>query len=280
MHVQEAPAAPPLLPGEPPAVAVSTSPRTAEDVRAFAREAIGTADVTLTVVLAAGSPASEITVEAARMAADLIVLGTHGRSGFRRLLLGSVTERLLRATETPLLIVPPPVTAPHSVGYDTILCPIDFSQESMRALDFALSLAQESNGRIVLLHVLEGLLEALDPKDLPHVNVAEYFESLERETAARLAAAVPEEAQLWARPAHRVVRGRAHERILEVAREEHASLIVMGVRGRGALDRLLFGSNTERVIRQALCPVLTIHADVPFVRVPPPDTDSPERTHG
>ena len=67
--------------------------------------------------------------------ADLLVLGTHGRSGFERLFLGSVTEKVLRTTRTPVMTVPPPVTQPGPALYKTILCPLDFSDASTRALD-------------------------------------------------------------------------------------------------------------------------------------------------
>lgn len=88
-------------------------------------------------------------------------MGTHGRGGFERLFLGSVTEKVLRTARCPVLTVPPPAEGAPSgpVLYKTILCPLDFSDSSMRALEYALSLAKESHARVILLHVLLPLLE-------------------------------------------------------------------------------------------------------------------------
>lgn len=236
--------------------------KVADDVRDFARPATASTDVRLEVLVAFGTAAKTIQVQAEHMRADLVVVGTNGRSGFRRFVLGSVTERLFRSIAVPVLIVPPPVKKPAKVTYETVLCPVDFSDESMRALSYALSLAQESGARIVLLHVVEGVMDEVDPEQVGHVYVLEYLRSTERDALERLKAAVPDEARVWAHPIERVARGRAYKQILATADHERAGLIVMGVRGKGALDRFLFGSTAEHVIREARCPVLTLHAEV------------------
>jgi nucleotide-binding universal stress UspA family protein len=235
--------------------------KVADDVRDFARPAIGPADISMDVLITFGGPVTEIQRHAEQIHADVVVVGTHGRSGFQRFVLGSVTERLLRTIVVPLLIVPPPVMKPKTVVYDTILCPIDFSDESMRALDYALSLAQETDARIILLHVLEALLDEVTPRTR-NAAVLEYLRELEQDASARLMAAVPDEARTWSHPVERIVRGRAYREVLAIAEAERASLIVMGVRGRAALNRLIFGSTTEHVIREARCPVLTLHSEV------------------
>jgi len=203
--------------------------------------------------------AVEIARQAELLRADLLVLGTHGRSGFQRLFLGSVTEKLLRTTSIPVMTIPPPVRKPESVRYKTILCPVDFSDESMRALDYALSLAKEADARIVLLHVVEGFTDTPYANELSNLSVREYYEQIEADAAKQLAAAVPDEARTWARPVERVIKGRAYREILKMAQDERVELIVMGVRGRGAVDRFILGSNTDHVIRGAACPVLTLH---------------------
>lgn len=76
-------------------------------------------------------------------------MGTHGRGGFERLFLGSVTERVLRTTHVPVLTVPPPVERVGSVVYKTIVCPIEFSDPSTRALEYALSLAEEADASLI-----------------------------------------------------------------------------------------------------------------------------------
>jgi nucleotide-binding universal stress UspA family protein len=246
--------------------------KVADDVRDFARQAIGTSDIRTDVFVTFGTAARAIQVHSEQMRADLVIVATQGRSGFQRFLIGSVTERLLRAIAVPLLIVPPPVKKPETVTYDTILCPIDFSDESMRALDYGLSLAQESGARIILLHVVEGFLDEVDPEHIRNVNVLEFLRYSEEDASARLSAAVPEEARVWSHPIVRIARGRAYRQIVATAESERAGLVVMGVRGVGALNRLIFGSTTDHVIREARCPVLTLHADVALDRSEPLST--------
>jgi nucleotide-binding universal stress UspA family protein len=228
----------------------------AEDVRRFCGPVTTAPGGPAAVVVKEGTPATEIVLEAER--ADLIVMGTHGRSGFERLFLGSVTEKVLRTTHVPVLTVPPPVERPASVLYKTILCPIEFSDASIRALEYALSLAEETDARLILLHVVEGVLEQPQYGEIDHLSVREYYRYLEEDAMARLKAAVPEEARVWCKPDERVATGKAYRKILEVAAEDGAELIVMGVHGKGVLHRRLFGSTTHHVIREAGCPVLTL----------------------
>ena len=142
--------------------------------------------------------------------------------------------------------------------YKTILCPVEFSYASIRALAYALSLAEETDARLILLHVVDGALEEPSFSEIGHLSVREYYRYLEEDAMARLKAAVPEEARVWCKPDERVVSGKAYQTILKVAAEDHAELIVMGVHGKGALHRRLFGSTTHHVIREAGCPVLTL----------------------
>jgi len=208
------------------------------------------------VVVKSGTPAYEI-LEAAD-AADLLVMGTHGRSGFERLFLGSITEKVLRSTHRPVLTVPPPVERPTSALYKTILCPIEFSSASTRALEYALSLAEETDARLILLHVVEGAPDQPSFAAIGHLNVREYYRHLEEDARARLTAAVPDEARVWSRPDERVTTGKAYREILTIAAAEHVELIVMGVHGMGPLHLRLFGSTTQHIIREAPCPVLTL----------------------
>jgi nucleotide-binding universal stress UspA family protein len=229
------------------------------ELREFATPSVGGSGIGVEAVVKIGLPAAEINRQADGMKADLLVLGTHGRSGFQRLFLGSVTERVLRSTNIPVLTIPPPVRKPDSVRFKTILCPMDFSDESIRALEYALSLAKEADARIILLHVIEGTVDDPDETQFRDLKVFEYYGRLEEAARARLAAAIPDDARIWAHPVESIARGKAYRQILRVAEEESAELIVMGIRGRGAINRLLFGSNTAHVIREATCPVLTLN---------------------
>jgi nucleotide-binding universal stress UspA family protein len=261
MHVVPIPTVPLPIAGVPidaPAFPVNTA-ETTTHLEEWAHESVGSSNIPMEVIVTSGSVSIEITRQAELSRADLLVLGTHGRSGFQRLFLGSVTEKVLRTTSVPVMTIPPPVKKPDSVRFGTILCPVDFSDESMRALEYALSLAKEADARIILLHVIEGFVNAPYANEFRNVSVLEYYEQIEEDARTRLADAVPEDARTWARPAERVTRGRAYREILQIADEEGATLIVMGVRGRGAMDRFVFGSTTYHVIRRAACPVLTLH---------------------
>jgi nucleotide-binding universal stress UspA family protein len=207
-----------------------------------------------------GDAAKEIAREVERLPADLLIVGTHGRSGFERLFLGSVTEKVLRSTRVPVLTIPPPVREPGPPSYKTILCPLEFSDASLRALEYALSLAREADARLIVLHVIEGVVGRGEAEALAHLPLSDYYQHLEHDAAARLTAAIPDEARVWSRPETRVVKGRAHQEILNAVAEESVELVVMGVQGKSALSRLVFGSTTHRVIREAACPVLTLHS--------------------
>ena len=242
------------MPGDVPELPLLQPDVVAEDVRRFCGP-LTTARGGPAVVVKEGNPAKEIIREAEHV--DLLVMGTHGRSGFERLFLGSVTERVLRTTHVPVLTVPPPVERPESVLYRTILCPIEFSGASTRALEYALSLAEETDARLILLHVVEGAVES-DFGAIDYLSVREYYRYLEEDAMARLKAAVPEETRVWCKPDERVASGKAYRKILQVATEDRAELIVMGVHGKGALHLRLFGSTTHHIIREAGCPVLTL----------------------
>lgn len=213
------------------------------------------------VVQEAPSVHEEILTRATGMPADLLVIGSHGRSGLSRLLLGSVTERVMRKAPCPTLVVPQaaPDTPPgEPVHFRRILCPIDFSRESSCALTYALTMAEETDARLDLLHVIE-----LPPEltEFPHAVGADADRAraaAEADRLRRLRALVPDEARIYCTVTSAVREGAAYGEILKAAEEQQSDLIVMGVRGRGALDLLMFGSNTARVTRRAACPVLIV----------------------
>jgi nucleotide-binding universal stress UspA family protein len=229
------------------------------EMEAFARPACA-AGIAPHLKLIEGAVTPEILAEAEESRSDLIVMGTHGRSGFERLALGSVAEKVLRRAPSPVLVVgKPEATALHEPPlFRRILCPVDFSRASEQALSHALSLAQQSQARLSLLHVVEWPGEdALVHRSL---DAYEYRRHAEGEWLARLAQAVPEEAREWCEVREILSHGKPWREILRCAGEEQAELIVMGVQGRGALDRMLFGSTTHHVVREAACPVLTVRA--------------------
>jgi len=203
----------------------------------------------------------DILAQLAALHADLLVIGTHGRAGFQRLFLGSVTEKVIRKATCPTLIVPPRAAdvAPDApVQFRRILCAVDFSDSSLDALAYAINIAEEADARLTLLHVVEipPVLSqepaALDI-DLPRIR-----EAAPADARRRLHELIPAQARTYCTVETAVVAGRAHQEILRQAGERQSDLVVMGVHGRGVVDRLLFGSTTHHVVRAATCPVLVV----------------------
>ena len=151
-----------------------------------------------TPIAESGDPQATIIDQALSKKADLIVMGTHGRRGFKRLLLGSVTEAVLREAPCPVLTVPPhaPAAVSEAVTFKRILCPIDFSPSALQALGFALDLARQADGRVTLLHVVEWLAEE-EPRASAHFNVPEYRRYMVEDAQERLRNLVAEESRTW-----------------------------------------------------------------------------------
>ena len=178
---------------------------------------------------------------------DLIVVGTHGRSGVSKLLMGSVAERIFRQSTCPVLTVGPNVSGePRSVAdIHTILCPIDFSAESLAAFPYAVSLAEESQARLYLMHVVPA--PAVEFEECTIMN--------------RLKALVPTEAKLWCQPKAIVDCGDAADGILAEAEELGVDLIVLGIRPVSTMagTRTHLGTATAyKVVSHAICPVLSV----------------------
>jgi len=237
--------------------------RLVADVREFAAPE-SAPNVVVDATVRQGFPATEIVECAQTIGADLVVLGTHGRSGVERLLLGSVAERVLRRAECPVLTVP--VGQPDAVPagfpvFKAIVCPVDFSDASMLALEYALSLARETDAHLTVLHVASFALEQtmLDTAAAENgMTLAEFRRLTEQDLEARLRGTVPADASDYCRVDTLLTHGKPGIEVVRVATDRHADLIVMGVHGRGAVDLTLFGSTTQHVVRAAHCPVLTI----------------------
>ncbi len=187
-------------------------------------------------------------------AVNLIVIGTHGLRGIDRLTLGSVTEKVLRKAHCPVLAIRKPAhdlvipgEKPDLIRLHRILYCTDFSDNSEQAFDHAVSLAAEYKAELTLLHVLAGIADSADIQN----EIAKVMESLEERVS-------PETRKKCTTKA--VVRiGKAYQQIIELALESQTDLIIMGVRGRDALDLALFGSTTYRVVQLGPCPVLVVH---------------------
>ncbi|MFZ0292708.1 MAG: universal stress protein [Candidatus Sulfotelmatobacter sp.] len=184
---------------------------------------------------------------------EVIVMGTHGRRGFDRLVLGSTTDRVMRKAACPVLVVSDPSHRELSTDRDghhrlsRILYCTDFSNNSERARGYAISLAAEYGAELTLLHV------AQKAPDLARAEViiAERTQELNK---------LVSETERKNFNVRLIVRfGKPYEEIVRHATEAQASLIIMTARGGDAVDRAVFGSTTYRVIQLGPCPVLAVH---------------------
>ena len=224
-------------------------------------DAVDAEGVTMRTVLYEGDPVTRILDYAADWDADLIVMGTHGRSGFERLLLGSVAEKVLRKAPCPVLTVPARVVSPmQNLTFARILCAVDFSPASLRAVDYAASLAAPGGPGVTVLNVVELFAESLAGRDEFILDTPQFRADVKRCAEAHLQEAIPPEARQRCAMTDLVTAGKAWKEILRVAAEGEVDLIVLGVEGRSTADLLLFGSTTQHVVRQATCPVLTVRA--------------------
>jgi nucleotide-binding universal stress UspA family protein len=236
-------------------------------MKRFAESEAG-ANVLIEFDIADGSTAEVILATAEAMPAGLLVMGTHGRSGFERLMLGSVTEKVLRRAACPVLTVPrgvADVVPAPPVLFKRIICAIDFSDSSMQALNYAMSLAQEADANLTVVHVIElppdVSLEAHETVLAGPRSLQEYIALAEEDRRARLKDAIPDSVRAFCTVDTVLATGKPYREILRIAEEQKADLLVVGIHGRGVIDRLLFGSTTQHLVRQAMCPVLTLRKE-------------------
>ena len=181
---------------------------------------------------------------------DLLVVGTRGRQGLRKLLMGSVADEIMRRAACPVLSVGPRCAMTSgTLDLRRILYATDFSEESLRALPIALSLGQEFGARTVLAHV------APEPGDDFDIRW-----SIMKAVTEGLRSLVPEEAVWWSDQEYWVEFGPTGEGILRVAGDRSADLIVMGARGLGTTLRTSsrLGRTADLVVSRSTCPVLTV----------------------
>jgi nucleotide-binding universal stress UspA family protein len=237
---------------------IETALRAAQEEMVKWSESALAAGVEVDTLVERGYAVAHILAHAAARPADLIVIGTHGRSGFERLVLGSVTEKVLRKAPCPVMAVPPPAVSAGKLPYTRLLCPVDFSDSSEAALQFACSLAEEADARLTIVHVFDWQPD--EDRLTARFDTAAYFEVLEGQARERLDRLVSDEARVWCRPETVTAHGKPYREILALADANDVDLIVLGVRGRNPIDLALFGSTASQIVRRARCPVLTVPA--------------------
>lgn len=209
------------------------------------------------------SPAREICRYAREHRCELLAVGTHGRSGISRLILGSVAEKIVRSCPVNVLVVGE--GEEHRVpntGLSCIIAPIDFSPGSRASFAEACALSRMNDATLLAVHVIPYL--PIPTYYGVAVDYSEQIPKLERYASQAMDEWFREAGDDLEQLRGLVTKGPAHTRIIEAAREQRANLIVMGHSGLGGLDRLSAGSVTERVIRAAPCPTLVVRQGPPF----------------
>ena len=209
--------------------------------------------VPVEVSLRAGDPVAEILAAADDGPADLIVMGSHGRSGVKRWALGTVADHVLRDAPCPVVTCVPSGVGPAAVGTDGpgILCAVDLSDSSPATIEYALALAGALAVPLTVLHVVPAGGE---------VACGLAYAKRVADARERLQQMLPEQTSVHVEMA--IVTGTPYREILRIADDQHARLVVVGNRGRHTPGRTLFGSTADHVARGAACPVLTVPARV------------------
>ena len=204
-----------------------------------------------------GDPAEVILLHARTLRPDLIVVGSHQRSGLDRLRAGSVGERVAAGAAAPVMVVAQEMPAEATARFRHVLVAVDFSPASERAIDRALTLASGPDDRITLLHVVAGSSSSAPPH-FHRYGGAEYQAHLIRDARRRLQLAVPVEGRTAATIHTRVVVGDPATEISRAAESLDADLLVVGVPQRGMVSRALFGTTAARVLRRSRVAVMTV----------------------
>ncbi len=213
--------------------------------------------------IAIGYPAKEILQMVEDTKADLVVAATHTRSGIERLLLGSVSRKLMHTLAVPFLIVPGDMPQEQlDRPLESVLIACDFSPDSGNAVRWGIDFAQAFGAKLTMATVIEptqlSQLLKLDPQKEHGMA-----EKLQKDLRQKLIETVPAEYRETIKPETVILAGQPHEELNKFAILNHVDLIVMGVHGRGLIENLLVGSTTDRLVRLGQFPVMAVRAGLP-----------------
>lgn len=238
------------------------------------------------ILIRKGHPADEIRRLALKEKIDMVITATHGKSGITRVLIGSVTEKLMKILHCPFLVMHTRWNGfiprdDAKMKLKKVLVGCDFSQDSKLAFDYGVSLAQEYQAELYLAHVIKPT-EHIELKSSDYINAipgdyrawrtSDYFEmqkkvteesrekinKLGRRLERQLYFMVPEECRSWCTPRTIMLTGEPYKALITYAKEQEIDMIVLGIRGHTLWEKLMVGSTTDRVIRYAPCPVLAV----------------------
>jgi nucleotide-binding universal stress UspA family protein len=197
-------------------------------------------------------------------AVTMVVMATHGRSGVRRWVMGSVADKVFHAVRKPVLIVRPPAknqpVAPKT-HYSTILVPLDGSPIAAQALDHAKLIGKATGATLLLLGAVPDVTDLITGVgDTLPLWMEEHLQEEKDRLSAYLETVAQQYAASGGAVRTKVVNGRAAEEILHTCTDEKADLIIMASHGRSGLQRLWYGSVATKVVNAAPVPLLVIHA--------------------
>lgn len=257
-----------------------------EDARSRLNAMARDLDADCEVIVSTGHPADELARIAREKGTDMMVAATHGGSGVKRFLIGSVTDRLVKILDCPLLVLHPsesPSVSPadKEILLRRILVGCDFSPDSSFAFQYGLSLAQEFQSELFLSHVVRPA-EHVEFTSADYIKVQEgdyigwncgdYLgltkkanepvlqrkDSLMQRMERQLLNLIPEDCRQWCTPITAILEGEPYQELIRFGQERKVDLIVLGIRGHTLLEKFLVGSTTDRVISRAACPVLAV----------------------
>ncbi len=212
----------------------------------------------ITPMVRFGKPVQEIIKVTKEENIDLLVIGTHGRAGVDRFILGSVAERIVRTSVCPVMVI----KGEKYAGFKRIVVPIDFSDCSRKALEYAVATARSHNSTLTILHVYEeSFIE-------PYVNAAnsekeadEIMKEIDRVNENRYDEFLKTVALSGVEYDKLLIKGVPETEIVETAMEQQADLLVMGTHGRTGIKHIIIGSTAEEVVRSVHCDIIIVNPD-------------------
>ena len=215
--------------------------------------------------VAYGNVAEEVIKFAEKHKIDLIIISTHGHSGIKRWMMGSVAEKILYGTCTPVLLVKSKARKISKVEFKKILVPLDGSAFSETSLPYVKELTQGTGSEIILLRISEPPILPADRSPAIKPSWEEYRDMLMAEIQQQASEYLKKvKADFKAEPTRiEVILGKATDSILQVAQKEKVDLIAMTTQGRTGVSRWVYGSVATRIVEESLQPILLIRPSKP-----------------
>ena len=202
-----------------------------------------------------GKPFVEIIQVAKEKDVDIILIGTHGRAGVDRIILGSVAERVVRKAHCPVMVV----RRKKFTGFKRIIVPVDFSDCSRKALKSAIAIAKAHKSNLIILHVFEeSFVEPYVRAANSEEEAEEIIEKIELVNETKYDEFLKENDFSGIKYNKLLKKGIPETEIVKIAMDQQADLIVMGTHGRSGIKHILIGSTSEEVVRTVHCDIIVV----------------------